>query len=114
MFIGVYLAVCGIQFIIVMIVILIRRTVATGKLRKSLLQYSVLALSVSLLGLVLFSRLSIPVGNLHFNFPQDFTNLKVLLPNLPKIAVILLGLTGLTAPLWVLLILFPKPKTTQS
>jgi len=116
MFIGAYLAVCGMQFIIVMIVslIVIWRKVSAENLRKSLLKYSTLALSISLLGLVLFSLFSIPVGALHFNFPKDFTNLKVLLPNIPKIALILLGLAGISAPLWALLIVFPKSKTTQS
>jgi hypothetical protein len=115
MFIGAYLAVCGIQYTIVMIVaqILIRRTVSAEKLRKSLIHYSSLALSISLLGLNLFSLFSIRVGNLHFNFPQDITNLKALLPNIPKITIILLGLAGISAPLWALLIVFPEPKTSQ-
>ena len=114
MFIGAYFAVCGIQYTIVMIVllILIRRTVSTIRLRKSLSHYSLLALSISFLGLVLFSLISIPLGNLHLTIPQDFTDLKTLLSSLPKIATVMLGLAGITAPLWALFIVFPKP--TQS
>ena len=66
MFMGVYLALCGIQYLIILIasLILIRRKVSFGELRKSLLPYSIFALSASLLGLGLFSLITIPVGNL--------------------------------------------------
>ncbi len=115
MFMGVYLALCGIQYLIILAasLILIRRKVSSGVLRKTLLPYSVFALSVSLLGLGLFSIITIPVGNLHFNFPQDFTDLDVLISNVPKIFSILLGLAGITSPIWALLLMFPKPRNNE-
>ncbi len=115
MFIGAYLAVCGIQYLIIMMVvfILIIRRVHPEDLRKVMWQYSILALSASLLGLFIFSLVTIPVGNLHFNFPRDFTDPKLVLTNLAKISAVLLGLTGVTAPLWVLFFIFPKSTNQQ-
>jgi hypothetical protein len=115
LFIGVYLAVCGLQYLIILSVslILIRRKVASNDLSKVFFQYSILALSTSFLGLVLFSLVTIPIGNLHLNIPQDFTDPKLWLANLPKIAAMLLGLVGVTAPIWVLLFIFPKSKSNQ-
>lgn len=115
MFIGVYLSLCGIQFLIVLAVllILIRRKISFTSLRQGLPHYSVLALTISLLGLILFSMLTIPVGNLDFNFPEDFTQPKLILANLPKILTILLGLAGITAPIWALLIAIPR-QTSRS
>lgn len=110
MFIGVYLALCGAQYMIVLLVslILIARKAATGDLRKLLLHYTLLALGASLLGLILFSFVTIPVGNLHFNFPENFTDPARLLASLPKILTVLLGLAGVTAPVWVLWFVLPK------
>jgi len=115
MFMGVYLALCGIQYLIILIasLILIRRKVSSVELRKSLLLYSIFALSASLLGLGLFSLITIPVGNLDFNFPQDFTDLDVLISNVPKIFSILLGLAGVTSPIWALLLIFPKRQNAE-
>jgi hypothetical protein len=115
MFMGVYLALCGIQYLIILIasLILIRRKVSFGELRKSLLPYSIFALSASLLGLGLFSLITIPVGNLDFNFPQDFTDLDVLISNIPKIFSILLGLAGVTSPIWALFLIFPKRQNAE-
>lgn len=110
MFIGAYLAVCGIQYLIVLsvLLILIRRKSSLNSLRQGLPHYTILALTISLLGLILFSLVTIPVGNLDFNFPQDFTHPRLILANLPKILTILLGLVGITAPIWSLLIAIPK------
>ena len=110
MFIGVYLFICGAQYLIVLLVslIFIARKAAPGSLRKLLLHYSLLAISASLLGLIIFSFLTIPVGNLDFNFPEDFTDPAKLLANLPKIFTILLGLVGVTAPLWTLWFALPR------
>jgi len=115
MFIGVYLVICGIQYLIILAasLIFIRRKVSSGELRKTLLPYSIFALSASLMGLGLFSIVTIPVGNLHFNFPHDLTNLEALISNAPKIFSILLGLAGVTSPIWALLLIFPKPQNTE-
>jgi hypothetical protein len=110
MFIGVYLALCGTQYLIVLFVslILIARNAAPGSLRKHLLHYSLLAIGASLLGLIAFSFLTIPVGNLHFNFPEDFTDPSRLVASLPKIFTTLLGLVGVTAPFWTLWFALPR------
>lgn len=110
MFIGAYLAVCGIQYLIVLsvLLILIRRKSTANSLRHGLPHYSLLALTISLLGLILFSLVTIPVGNLDFNLPEDFIQPSLILANLPKILTVLLGLAGITAPIWTLLIALPK------
>jgi len=115
MFIGVYLAICGSQYVMIMIisVILILRKVVTQEFRNILMRYSILSLSASLLGLLLFSLVTIPVGNLHFNIPQDFTNPRLLLASLPKIGAILLGLVGVTAPVWTLFFILPKAQSSE-
>jgi hypothetical protein len=110
MFMAVYLALCGIQYLIVLsvLLILIRRKTTSNSLRQWLPRYAILALTISFLGLILFSLATIPVGNLDFNFPKDFTQPKLILANLPKILTILLGLVGITAPVWTLVIAMPK------
>ena len=110
MFIGAYLAVCGIQYLIVLsvLLILIRRKSTANSLRQGLSHYTLLSLSLSLLGLIVFSLVTIPVGNLDFNIPEDFTQPDLILANLPKLLTVLLGLAGITAPVWTLLIAMPK------
>jgi len=110
MFIGVYLVVCGIQYLIVLsvLLILIRRKSTAISLRHRLTGYTILALTISLLGLILFSLVTIPVGNLEFNFPKDFSQPSLILASLPKILTVTLGLVGITAPVWSLLIAIPK------
>jgi lysylphosphatidylglycerol synthetase-like protein (DUF2156 family) len=113
MFIGFYLALCGILYLIVVVVslILLGHKIPAGHMRKFIGRYTLATLAVSLLGWILFTLTANQMGSLHIDFPQDLSDLKQTLRSLVGVFVVFLGLAGITSPVWILL--FVKPELSN-